>query len=116
MPPHFLDDALTNLGPLTSNESPASSKPSYHMPAIITNTDPISPRSAVNILIAEDDIPQDTLRELVTGLAATIYKREGEVHSKEAKLRSRIADLEDRLAEYDSRDEDEPPARVRPQH
>jgi hypothetical protein len=60
-----------------ANKSRPDSVASYHMPNL-QMADPVSPRSAVNALLAFDNVPQDTLRELIAGLCATISKREEE--------------------------------------
>jgi hypothetical protein len=104
----------------TTDEQRSSSSTSYHMPTIgspsyhaatIQTADPVSPCTAVNTLLAFDDVPQDTLRELIAGLCATISKREEEMARHESAFRGRIKGLEEALAVHEEaiQDDDMPP-------
>jgi hypothetical protein len=89
---------------------PTTGGPSYHA-ATIQTADPVSPRTAVNALLAFDDVPQDTLRELIAGLCATISKREEETARHESAFQGRIKGLEEALAVHEEaiQDDDTPP-------
>jgi hypothetical protein len=94
----------------TANEPRPDSTTSYHLPNIQT-ADPVSPRTAVNALLAFDDVPQDTLRELIAGLCTTISKRKEETARRESSFRGHITGLEEALAVHKEaiRDNDTPP-------
>jgi len=70
----------------------------YHPSAIILNENaPMSPNTVLTTLAAHDEVPTETLREIITGLVATIKIREVAWEADRTAMRACINYAEDRL-------------------
>ena len=95
---------MSNLSHNYSVTSPRGGSPSadpvadYHPSAIILNENaPMSPNTVLTTLAAHDEVPTETLREIITGLIATIKIREIAWEADRTAMRARINHAEDRL-------------------
>src|SRR5712671_4988400 len=78
--------------------SPTINADEYHPAAIVTSENaPISPNTVLAMLAAHDDVPTESLREIIMGLVATIKLREMAWEADHAAMRARINHAEDRL-------------------
>ena len=96
-----------------SDNSPVEASPTinadeYHPAAIVTSENaPISPNTVLATLAAHDDVPTESLREIITGLVATIKLREMAWEANRVAMRACINHAEDRLeAAMEDREDD----------
>jgi len=93
MSDHSVNYSITSPRP-DSVEIVADSNPS----AIIFNDNaPMSPNTVLTTLAAHNEVPTESLREIITGLVATIKLRELSWEADRTAMRARIHHAEDRL-------------------
>src|SRR5712672_2379870 len=89
--------------------SPTINANEYHPAAIVTSENaPISPNTVLATLAAHDDVPTESLREIITGLVATINLREMAWEADRVAMHARINHAEDRLEAAMEEHEDDP--------
>jgi len=89
--------------------SPAINADEYHPAAIVTSENaPISPNTVLATLAAHNDVPTESLREIITGLVATIKLRKMAWEADRVAMRACINHAEDRLEAAMEEREDEP--------
>jgi len=95
MSDHSLNYSVTSP---RNGSPPARTAEEYHPSAIILNENaPMSPNTVLTTLAAHEDVPTETLREIITGLVATIKIREVAWEADRTAMRARINYAEDRL-------------------
>jgi len=78
--------------------SPTINAKEYHLATIVTSKNaPISPNTVLATLAAHDDVPTESLHEIITGLVATIKLHKMAWEADHVAMRARINHAEDRL-------------------
>src|SRR5712671_7304318 len=107
--PYHFHYFVQHFGPTMSNHSinysvtsprPDSVKlvDNVHPSAIVFNKNaPMSPNTVLATFAAHDEVPTESLREIITGLVATIKLRELAWDADRTAMRARINHAEDRL-------------------
>jgi len=95
-----MSDHSLNYSVTSPRASPpiATTSTDYHPSAIILNENaPMSPNTILSTLAAHDQVPTETLREIITGLVATIKIREVAWEADRTAMRAHINYAEDCL-------------------
>jgi len=89
--------------------SPTINADEYHPAAIVTSENaPISPNTILATLAAHDDVPTESLREIITSLVATIKLHKMAWEADHVAMRARINHTEDQLEAALEECEDDP--------
>jgi len=105
----MLDISISYSVHLPVEASPTINTEEYHLAAIVTlENAPISPNTILATLAAHDDVPTKSLREIITGLVATIKLREMAWEADRVAMRARINHTEDCLEVALEECEDDP--------